>query len=126
MLSLPDSTISYFIPTPILQEVILGNQKSFSRAYLQTLPEVTICTKLDSFVSQFKMEFLTKAREGYTSHEIELDLCKLKRGIHSPPNIRCIVEEDVVAAFLRLFTGCTVTWKETTKEDCKLFQVDWS
>ena len=107
--------------------------KTFSRAHLQTLPETAIQTRMDQFVRLFQSQVLASAQHGFTSYFVDIDMSQLNQQSCRPSCVRPATEQDVVAAFQRLFPDCDVVfmedWIETrpgTKELKKGVRVDWS
>lgn len=118
---------------PAAPEAAPMANRAFSRAYLQALPEATLAERMDDFVRLFQGQILTRAKSGFTSAFIDIDISQLNPGSCRATQLRDATEQDVVAAFQRRFPDCDVRYAEewieirpNVKEFKKGILVDWS
>lgn len=109
------------------------NSETFSRNYLQDLPEMirkqTIQQAINQITGRVASQVYTNARHGKKTYMY--DPTNQQYGLN--PNQPTVGNDDLVAAFQKKFPGCNVSFQETwietrqgVKELKKGILIDWS
>ena len=107
---------------------------TFSREYLQGLPEKRRLDSIKNLVDQYVVAITREAELGKTSYLVNYIANDPHKGCaktYPPPYIPTL--EDMIEGFMIKFPGCKVgyteTWQETrpgVKEQKKGILIDWS
>ena len=116
--------------------------ETFSRAFLQGIPDQRKQQRIDKFIKGFMRELEQNAAEGKTSYRVSVgnNYAGMKY-YHQPLNMNAgmaldepvITTEDYISAFKQKFPGCRITYEEkwidassNTKHLTKGIIIDWS
>lgn len=113
------------------------NSETFSRSFLQGIPEQCKQNRIDGIMYDFITELKNTAAMGKTSYMYNLDNCRILNKPLFPGGANqtspVITIDDLVSAFQRKFPDCDVSYKETWVDvDSKTMSlkkgivVDWS
>ena len=116
----------------LLVEPVTMNSQTFSREYLQNIPEQRKQQLVDSIVQGFIHQLQNSAAEGKTSYLYEMSMGKGSFA-YSNPTRPVITDDELVQRFQKKFPDCKVTYEEVwvdsgrdTKTLKKGIQIDWS
>ncbi len=104
---------------------------TYTREYLQGLPEQRKQQHIDSIVGQFQGELVATAASGKTSYMY----CRpdMHKGVHCHPPPPMLSDEELILGFQTRFPGCKVSYEESwvdTGRDTRTLKkgivIDWS
>jgi len=116
--------------------------QTFSRAFLQGVPDQRKQQRIDKFIKGFMRELEQNAAEGKTSYRVSLGnnyagmkpyKATLNMNTGTAIDEPVITNEDYISAFKQRFPGCRITYEEkwidassNTKHLTKAILIDWS
>ena len=110
------------------QETIMSNQ-TFSRSYLQGLPDKYKQEHIDALLALCVQEIQAAATDGETSYMYVIDTSRMKPYKSS----YVITKDDMISAFQIKFPDCSISYEETvfgddsyTKITQKGIIIDWA
>jgi hypothetical protein len=113
------------------------DSETFSRSFLQGIPEQCKQSRIDQIIYQFINELKNAAAMGKTSYMYNVDNCRELNKHLFPGGANqtspVITIDDLVSAFQKKFPDCNVSYKETWVDvDSKTMSlkkgiiIDWS
>jgi hypothetical protein len=97
--------------------------QTYSREYLQSIPQQRKQDEIDRIVNKFKTQIFTAAAAGFTSY----------RYVRDARPVVVLTDAEIIAGFFERFPGCKVyyedVWVESGKDTKTLKKgivIDWS
>lgn len=107
------------------------SSETFSRDYLQSIPEKRKQELIKSIVDSFKIQLFNAAAEGKKSYLYVKPSPNGYAASWPPPPV--LTDAEIIAGFFLIFPGCNIyyeeTWVEATKDTKTLKKgivIDWS